>query len=271
MGDPWVLGGLAVVSAILLRKFWRLLLPDHGASAVSDGGTALLFAMALWLLHGLTHAGVRLAASESWWAGAHVLTGAQALLFWWLASRFDRRAGTGSGGGSPPMRHRLSMRVVLLALLVWLLVQPLARLLVVLPLAIAGASAEEAPRQPTLDAFLDAWALGNWHVVLGIAVPVVVLVPLLEEVIFRRLLLGGLEALLVSRRGRARAQVLAVVLGALLFALAHHGFTFLPVFFLGLVLGTIWVRTRSLLLVIGLHALHNATTLLEWAWLSRPA
>jgi sodium transport system permease protein len=71
-----------------------------------------------------------------------------------------------------------------------------------------------------------------------------------EEVAFRGFILSGLK-----RRLRARN---AVILSSLLFALFHMNvFQFLPAFFLGVVLGLLTVRSKSLLPAIVFHLLHN--------------
>ena len=84
----------------------------------------------------------------------------------------------------------------------------------------------------------------------------VVAAPLIEEPLFRgfvcRTMLG-----FWSRRQ-------AIVASALLFAIVHPGTSFPPVFLLGLVTAALYVRTRSLLPGIVLHALYNLGVLL-WA------
>ncbi|MBI2805334.1 MAG: CPBP family intramembrane metalloprotease [Planctomycetes bacterium] len=77
------------------------------------------------------------------------------------------------------------------------------------------------------------------------------LVPALcEEVVFRGLVLRGLHA-----RFRPRN---AVLLSSFFFAIFHMNvFLFLPAFVLGVVLGLVTVRSRSLVPAIFLHLLHN--------------
>ncbi len=73
---------------------------------------------------------------------------------------------------------------------------------------------------------------------------------LCEELAFRGFLLSGLR-----RRFRPRD---AVLVSAFLFALYHmNAFLFLPAFFLGVALGLLTLRSRSLLPAIALHFLHN--------------
>ena len=72
-----------------------------------------------------------------------------------------------------------------------------------------------------------------------------------EELAFRGLILSGL-----LRRFRPRN---AVIFGSLLFALFHMNvFQFLPAFFLGVVLGLLTVRSKSLAPAIIFHLLHNS-------------
>jgi sodium transport system permease protein len=84
-----------------------------------------------------------------------------------------------------------------------------------------------------------------------------------EELAFRGFLLCGLK-----RRFRPRS---AVLVGAFLFALYHmNAFLFMPAFFLGVALGLVTVRSKSLLPAISLHFLHNSVLIagipLGWFW-----
>lgn len=85
----------------------------------------------------------------------------------------------------------------------------------------------------------------------------VVAAPLVEELFFRRILQGWLEARLPEADG-----TLAIVISAAAFALAHQGqgLAFVPLFPLGLVLGFIARRTGSIVPCILLHALFNAVS-----------
>ena len=90
-------------------------------------------------------------------------------------------------------------------------------------------------------------------------VAVVVMAPVLEEVIFRGLILSGFR--------RRLGPGAAIVVSALLFALVHPPSTYFPIFWLGLLFGWIYVYTRNLLVPMALHALHNALqyALILWA------
>jgi membrane protease YdiL (CAAX protease family) len=82
----------------------------------------------------------------------------------------------------------------------------------------------------------------------------VVLQPLLEELVFR----AFLQPLLVQNLGDRGG----VVVTSLVFAAAHGGSAFLPIFGLSLVLGMVMLRTQRLSAVWLVHALHNGVVLL---------
>src|SRR5262249_22749705 len=77
-----------------------------------------------------------------------------------------------------------------------------------------------------------------------------------EELAFRGFILKGLE-----RRFRPRA---AVIVSSFLFALSHMNvFQFLPTFFLGVVLGLLTIRSKSLAPAILFHFLHDSVLLVS--------
>jgi sodium transport system permease protein len=81
-----------------------------------------------------------------------------------------------------------------------------------------------------------------------------VLPALCEEIVFRGFLLNGL---MKSHRPRT-----AILLSSFLFALFHMNvFQFLPAFFLGVVLGLITVRSKSVVPAMFFHLLHNGILL----------
>lgn len=91
-------------------------------------------------------------------------------------------------------------------------------------------------------------------------VAVVALAPLLEEVLFRGVLLAVLRRHLGPAGG--------IVVSALLFMAVHQQpVTFLPLFWLGLILGFVYHYTGSLAAPVALHALHNGLQfgLILWA------
>ncbi len=81
----------------------------------------------------------------------------------------------------------------------------------------------------------------------------VVLVPLLEEILFRGLLLE----LVASSFGR----VAGVLVSSAAFAVAHGSASALPIFGLAIILAIVKLRTRSLAAVWFVHALHNGGTI----------
>jgi hypothetical protein len=94
---------------------------------------------------------------------------------------------------------------------------------------------------------------GPMGVALAVLV-VVVLAPVAEEVVFRGVLLPSLE-----RHWGARV---AVIGSSVLFALMHvTPYAIVPIFVFALILGGLFVRTRSLTVCIAAHAVFNATGL----------
>lgn len=85
---------------------------------------------------------------------------------------------------------------------------------------------------------------------------VVILAPVVEELIFRGIILTGFR--------RNYPAFLAIFLSALLFALFHlNPWQLLPTFLLGLLLGYVRLRSGSLLAAIITHALHNGMVFLS--------
>lgn len=92
---------------------------------------------------------------------------------------------------------------------------------------------------------------GGWAIFMT-----VLLAPVMEEVLFRGLIQGSIE----ERDGAVKA----IFIAALIFGLVH----FIPqqainAFFVGIILGYIYYRTRSLLTVMLLHALNNGIAYLQ--------
>ena len=116
-------------------------------------------------------------------------------------------------------------------------------------------------RQPLIQElrtfFQEAGGDGDW---LGTKLLVYALLPALcEEAAFRGFILAGL-----LKRFRPRTAILVC---SFLFALFHMNvFQFLPAFFLGVVLGLLTVRSRSLLPAILFHALHNSVLIVATTW-----
>lgn len=98
------------------------------------------------------------------------------------------------------------------------------------------------------------FAPGPWGVAATVLVAVV-LAPIAEEIVFRGVLLPALR----QRWGTG----VAIAGSSAVFALMHiTPVAILPIFLLALVLGYLFVRTRSLLVCIAAHALFNASGLL---------
>lgn len=92
---------------------------------------------------------------------------------------------------------------------------------------------------------------GFWGAFLKVAV----IAPIVEESIFRGLILHGLR--------RNYNAFTAVVISALLFALFHlNPWQFPATFVLGLLLGWLMIRTRNILLAIIGHSINNSLVLL---------
>jgi len=91
-------------------------------------------------------------------------------------------------------------------------------------------------------------------------VAVVILAPLLEELVFRGLLLPPLRRRLGVTGG--------VVASALLFMLVHPPQTYLPIFWLGVVLGAAYHYTGNLVAPVLIHAVHNGVQFGLIVWLT---
>ena len=89
----------------------------------------------------------------------------------------------------------------------------------------------------------------------GVILKVAVLAPLIEELIFRGIIMHGLM--------RNYSKFTAVFVSALMFALFHlNPWQFPATFVLGIILGILMVRTRNILLCILGHGMNNGLVLL---------
>jgi uncharacterized protein len=96
----------------------------------------------------------------------------------------------------------------------------------------------------------------------GAFMKVVIMAPVIEELIFRGIILHGFR--------RNYSAVMAVFMSALLFSLFHLNPWQMPAtFVLGLLLGWIMIRTRNIFLAILGHALNNLMVLLTVTFWSR--
>ena len=113
----------------------------------------------------------------------------------------------------------------------------------------------EPERQLLVEQFSRLFGEGNYPEVALMTVNAVVLAPLWEELIFRGLFFG----LLMSRWG----TLAALVVTSLVFAGYHFSLTaFLPLFCVGMALGYVYSRTRSIYFAILAHAIFNGVNLL---------
>ncbi len=93
----------------------------------------------------------------------------------------------------------------------------------------------------------------------GTFAKVVILAPIVEEILFRGIIMHGLMR---NYRGWY-----AVLLSGILFSFFHlNPWQMTYTFFLGLLLGWVMLRTRSLPLAILIHALNNLVVLLTITW-----
>lgn len=119
----------------------------------------------------------------------------------------------------------------------------------------------EEKLQQTMQAFLDLVDQGDVAVVFAMTTVLVVVVPLLEEILFRGWLLSGIRESVVDAVGEPGASVVAVLVSTAVFMGVHPQFTWLPIAVMGLILAVLYARTRSLWPGVVFHALHNAVTL----------
>lgn len=155
---------------------------------------------------------------------------------WALRRRGWSWADLGLGPGGPP-RSAL-----------WQV--PIAWIAVLVLTGVVGSWLLDAPESNAVETTQAALNLGPVALV-GLAVAVVAIGPFVEEIIFRRVLLGWLEA---------RVGVVVAVVGqAAVFAVMHVlPQAMLLTFFLGLATGLLARRHRSLWPALALHAVNNA-------------
>ncbi len=109
---------------------------------------------------------------------------------------------------------------------------------------------------PMSDAIREAFsmAMGNPSNIFSIAT-LVILAPVFEELIFRGIILNGLL--------KRYSPVLSIVVSSLLFAAVHlNPWQFVSAFFLGLFIGWVYLRTKSISLAIIIHAFNNFAAIL---------
>ena len=112
----------------------------------------------------------------------------------------------------------------------------------------------EPPPHPLVTVFIKEKPVSSWLLILSLVVACVI-GPAVEELFFRGFLYPAL------RKYIGRFSTL-VVTAALFAALHENWFSFLPIFFLGLVLGYLYEKRGSLLSCMTLHMVHNTTFLI---------
>ncbi len=264
---------LAIVSAVVIvrRGWWR---PDPAPRPGRrfDASWSLLFAVGLMLgtpvLATVVH-GLATALAEGALPPPDTLAGGLALglpvyglmgllvLAWWSGG-CPETAGAGAGaapapapapGPAGPGRATLAGLVGLAA--TWPIVVTVTALAAAL-VVLAGGDAPSVVAHRTLARIVEDPAA---PAAIGTIVMVIVLVPWLEEAIYRGMLQGGL-----GRLGLGRG--LALLLASAIFALKHLGIAephaVLGLFVLGLGLGLVMERTGRLLAPVVMHAGFNA-------------
>ncbi len=98
----------------------------------------------------------------------------------------------------------------------------------------------------------DLAGLNQFYPRISMFFSIVVAAPILEELLFRGFLQGALR--------RAYPASVSLPLAAGLFAMVHEVGVQIPVFFLGLLLGVVYEKTRAFWAPLLLHALHNLIT-----------
>lgn len=93
-----------------------------------------------------------------------------------------------------------------------------------------------------------------------IIIGVVFIAPIIEEMIFRGLLLGGIEK-------KYKSTILPIIYSSIVFA-AIHGLPsfFIQIFLIGMVLGFLSIKFNSVFPGIVLHSINNLLTLLILNW-----
>lgn len=148
-------------------------------------------------------------------------------------------------GQTLALRPPLVREVGVAAVLAMLLLPPLAALAQTIFSQVADLAALLEERQPMVRELRQLRDLGAPLLVFGF------LAAVCEELAFRGFILTGLLHRLRPRN--------AILLSSFLFAIFHMNvFQFLPSFFLGVVLGLLTVRSKSIFPAMIFHALHNS-------------
>ena len=103
-----------------------------------------------------------------------------------------------------------------------------------------------------LDVLEQQMKLGGW-----VIVTTVVMAPLCEEILFR----GILQDALTTKYGPLRGILIASAVFGVIHLIPQQA---INAFFVGIVLGYVYYRTRSLVPVIAIHAINNAVSYFTW-------
>lgn len=168
---------------------------------------------------------------------------------------------TGAGFGDLGFHFgKLELREFWLGIRTYFVIFPIFVGILLILVYIASRFAYEPPTHPLAEMLLKKETLSLWTVLFSLLVPCVI-GPIVEEIFFR----GFFYPAMRKYWGIASTTVITAVL----FAAVHQNiFSFLPIFFLGLVLCYLYEKRSSLLACISLHMLHN-TAFLAYFFLMR--
>ncbi len=104
--------------------------------------------------------------------------------------------------------------------------------------------------------------LDGWRLALSL-LSIIVLAPLSEELVFRKILYGICRGVMVSIGARMKWRIgISAVLTSLLFAFIHiNAFAFLPLFFMGVFLALSYEKSGSIWTPIIFHSLFNGANI----------
>ncbi len=140
------------------------------------------------------------------------------------------------------------LRGVFLGIAGYITILPLFLLIVLLITRVSGYFDYQPPVHPLVNIFFKE---ANPFILGGFIVLAALVAPVIEEIVFRGFIYSAV---------RKRAGVtLAIIVTSALFSLLHMSiFSFLPIFFLGIVLAYLYEKTGLLISSITLHVIHNS-------------
>jgi len=140
------------------------------------------------------------------------------------------------------------LRGVFLGITGYITILPLFLLIVLLIARVSGYFDYQPPVHPLVNIFFKE---ANPFILGGVIVLAVLVAPVIEEIVFR----GFIYSALKKRTG----VTLAIIVTSVFFSLLHMSiFSFLPIFFLGIVLAYLYEKTGLLISSITLHVIHNS-------------